>query len=72
MSATIERRASVVGCYVLHLYCSLQCDRRLERAQRNEYTGATRLEAVAAARTDGWKIRGNDAVCPRCVLENKR
>lgn len=67
----MSERASVVGCYVMHLYCALGHDDNEPPANRKEYTGGTAAECRKEARRDGWEINKNRAVCPDCVKEAK-
>ena len=55
----------IVGCYVLHLYCTNGLHVMRQRA---EYTGRNRREAIKAAQADGWSIslKSEIAICPDC------
>lgn len=60
----------IVGCYVLHLYCTNGVHGPRERS---EYTGRNEREAVKAARADGWRINVKQGIaeCQPCQLEEK-
>lgn len=71
---------SEVGCYSLHLYCDKPKCPGPEEILPNggaitiedEYTGRTRGECVAQARSDGWIFhRDGRLTCPKCRAGKK-
>lgn len=57
---------TIVGCYVLDLYCDA-VDHKIPRYVRDaQYTAERGATARQEARRDGWLIRKTRAVCPAC------
>lgn len=58
----------IVGCYVLHLYCTKATHEYAGRC-RHEFTGKNETDALKEARKAGWIVnkRNRSVTCPKCM-----
>lgn len=61
----------IVGCYTLDLYCDKENDAHEFNEFPHQFTGRTKSSCIRQAIKNGWSVRLDKAVCPKCKRRRK-